>query len=721
MTHASRLPFGFTEDLIARQLDPTDLVSTPDGRLFITIKSGKILIVENNILLEYPLLNIESVVDNYNERGLGHIVLDPQFDTNGYYYLYYSVKNENHNRVSRFKATGNSSDPGEEDILLNLENTAGSVHNGGDMAFGMDGKLYISVGDGSLPVNAQSMTSLLGKVLRINTDGSAPEDNPFYTPTGGVYNAIWALGLRNPFSMDVQAGTGKIFVSDVGSEVWEEVNEVQAGKNYGWPILEGRRSTQIVPENYLDPLYSYTHGNGMDQGCAIIGAAFYNPAFRQFPEEYAGKFFFGDYCNSYIKYLDPVSGVVTNFITEIYSLVAVHIASDGSLYYLARGSRSDNTSSSDGALWRVNYTGNGLPHISASPQARLVAAGGTTTLTVTASGNEPLIYQWQEDSIDITGAHSSEYTIVNAQLTDNGKKVRCIVTNNLGSDTSNYAILNVISGTLPVPSLSTIISGGGSQYKGGDTLSFVGSATDVEDGVLPPSALSWKIDFHHGSHVHPALETFTGADSVSYIIPQAGEVSDNVWYRVYLTASDNHGLANTIYQEIFPLKANITFETEPPGFEIILDGHPVTTPYVFTGVVNTERSVEATLSVTKDDKLYIFDHWSVVESERMFTFKVPGNDHTFLAIYAEVSEAVVTGNAEMPATVTVYPTLAGEYINVPDPEANIYGWIIINSVGKKVKEGSMLLSSVIDIRDIPPGAYVLILSNEEAVRFMKKR
>ena len=115
-----------------------------------------------------------------------------------------------------------------------------NIYGGGNhFANGPDGKLYISVGDGSNAPKVQLMTSVLGKILRINDDGSIPEDNPFYDQTSGIYRAIYALGFRNSFSMAIQPGTGRIMATEVGSASWEEVNDILPGMNYGWPIIEG--------------------------------------------------------------------------------------------------------------------------------------------------------------------------------------------------------------------------------------------------------------------------------------------------------------------------------------------------------------------------------------------------------------------------------------------------------------------------------------------------
>ncbi|MFN7600253.1 MAG: PQQ-dependent sugar dehydrogenase, partial [Bacteroidota bacterium] len=354
IARAAQLPSGFSETLLAQNLDPTDMVMTPDGRILITIKSGRIVVVQNGVLLPTNFLTL--AVDNFNERGLGHIVLDPNFETNNFYYVYYTVPGQNRNRVSRFTANGNSTLAGSEVVLLDLDLLSGTIHNAGAMVFGVDGKLYVSTGDGANAATSQSMNSLLGKVLRINTDPAnlIPTDNPFFATATGNNRAIWATGFRNPFSMSVQATTGKIFVGDVGGSLFEEINWVQAGKNYGWPLIEGRRTTQTPPANYQDPLFAYDHG----QGCAVVGGAFYNPSLQNFPNEYTGRFFFADYCGGYIRMLDSTTGnLVGTFASNINRPVALLTGRDGALYYMARaglggGSEGDNTSTSNGSLWK---------------------------------------------------------------------------------------------------------------------------------------------------------------------------------------------------------------------------------------------------------------------------------------------------------------------------------------------------------------------------------
>jgi hypothetical protein len=168
--------------------------------------------------------------------------------------------------------------------------------------------------------------------LRINSDGSIPSDNPFFSQTG-VDPTIWALGLRNPYTFAVDSATGRIHVNDVGWNTWEEVNLGGRGANYGWPQTEGPEPAGSSGVRY--PIYAYPHA-GTD--CAIIGATFYRPQIFRFPPEYAGRYFFGDYCTGFIHMLSPPNySDSAEFATGISSLVDIQAHQDGSLYYLASG------------------------------------------------------------------------------------------------------------------------------------------------------------------------------------------------------------------------------------------------------------------------------------------------------------------------------------------------------------------------------------------------
>jgi glucose/arabinose dehydrogenase len=197
-------------------------------------------------------------------------------------------------------------------------------HNGGAIHFGQgageEDKLYVAVGENARPSAAQSLSTTLGKGLRINKDSSIPTDNPFNAHTTGSSQAIWALGFRNPSSFDVQPDTGRIFINDVGQKTREEINDGLAGANYGWPYFEGPVSSNAVSakkkkkkhghkKRQHKPRYGYFMGTLLyafthSSGCAITGCTFYDPpsqATSPFPDDYLGDYFFANFCGGVMQ------------------------------------------------------------------------------------------------------------------------------------------------------------------------------------------------------------------------------------------------------------------------------------------------------------------------------------------------------------------------------------------------------------------------------------
>lgn len=433
---------GFTETLVASGLaNPTTMAFAPDGRLFVLEQAGRVRVIENGTLLPTPFTTL--TVDSAGERGLLGIAFDPAFLTSPqkYVYLYYTATTPTvHNRVSRFTANGNVAVAGSELPILDLETLSSATnHNGGALHFGPDGHLYVAVGDNANGANAQTLANRLGKILRIAADGSIPPDNPFVSQTAGAMRAIWALGLRNPYTFAFDPATAAMYINDVGQSTWEEVNVGQAGANYGWPTTEGPTTNP----NFTSPLYAYQHSAGTVRGCAISGAAFYNGVPQQFPAAYQGDYFFADFCSGWINQLDVAGQIVTpTFATNVTARpVDVRVGPDGALYYLARG-----TGATTGAVHRIAYAAPPPPTITSHPQDQTVAAGQSATFTVSASGASPLSYQWQRNGVDISGATQSTYTLQNASASDDGGLFRVWVSDSGGTSISNAARLTVTGG-----------------------------------------------------------------------------------------------------------------------------------------------------------------------------------------------------------------------------------------------------------------------------------
>ena len=354
---AVTLPSDFAKARVVGGLPKTsmDMEFSPDGRLFIATKAGEVHIVKPDGTLA-KFHDISAKVGTKGERGLQALAFDPDFDTNHYVYLHYTRKeratNPAHNRIMRVTADGNRAVEGSGRLIFRLSEQEYDWHQGGAIDVGQDGKLYVAAGDTRTPTTAQSLSTVHGKMLRINKHGTIPTDNPFFNTATGNNRAIWALGLRNPFKFAVNPGTSTIFINDVGQGDWEEINLAISGANYGWPVYEGPESDA----KFTPPIYAYGHGSTNSTGCAITGGTFYNPKTVQFPSRYEGLYLFADLCNGWIKEYDPETGMTSVFAeglspeSGLLGVVDLEVSKSGELYYLKRGITS--------SVHKVWYTGN---------------------------------------------------------------------------------------------------------------------------------------------------------------------------------------------------------------------------------------------------------------------------------------------------------------------------------------------------------------------------
>jgi glucose/arabinose dehydrogenase len=618
---AAMVPPLFTDTKLVDGLDkPTSMAFAPDGRLFICEQAGRLRILQDGRLLPEPFLSVET--DSSGERGLLGVAFDPDFPLQPYVYVYYTATRPTvHNRLSRFTASGNRAEPGSERILLELEPLEASIHNGGALHFGADGKLYLAVGDNARATSAQSLGTLRGKLLRLNKDGSIPTDNPFFTRTTGNNRAIWALGLRNPFSFAVQPGTGRLFINDVGQGRWEEINESAAGANHGWPDTEGPTSNPL----FRAPLFAYPHGSSSSQGCAITGGTFYNPPRSQFPAEYTGRYFFSDYCNGWIRTLEPATGSSTLFATELDAPVDLDVGPDGSLYYLDRG---------DDSVHRIRYTAaSEAPTLVRAPESQTVSPGQRVSFTASATGTPPLRYQWLRNGTELPGQTAASLTLPAVARADSNARFRVRVSNDSGSVLSPEAVLLVRADTAPV---ATIVSPTeGALYSAGDVITFEGLGTDAEDGALPASAFTWRVDFHHDDHLHPFVPATSGVRRGTFTVPVRGETSANVWYRVHLRVRDSAGATHEVFRDVLPRKVRLLLDTEPAGLRVALDGQPGTTPLEVRSVVGVVRTLEALSPQVKDGTTYVFERWADGATGPR-EFPTPSKDTRYRAVFRAV-------------------------------------------------------------------------------------
>jgi glucose/arabinose dehydrogenase len=305
------LPSLALDQVAAGLENPTTIVHAGDGsgRLFVLEQPGRIRVIADGELLSEPFLDLSGQVSAGGERGLLGLAFHPDYSENGRFYVDYTDL-DGHTVVAGYlvsEADSNLADPASGTEVLRVEQPY-SNHNGGQLAFGPDGYLYVSLGDGGSGGdphdNGQDLGTLLGSILRLDVDGAqpyaVPADNPF-VDREGARPEIWAYGLRNPWRFSFDRDTGDLWIADVGQHVWEEINlqpgDSPGGENYGWRVMEGahcfRPSEGCEREGLVLPVLEYDHG----QGCSVTGGYRYRGSVLP---GLAGVYVFADYCSGVV-------------------------------------------------------------------------------------------------------------------------------------------------------------------------------------------------------------------------------------------------------------------------------------------------------------------------------------------------------------------------------------------------------------------------------------
>ncbi len=540
-------PQLFRNELVAGSLNfPMAAEFLPDGRILVVEKRGGVKIIDPQSVPATPTsyMTIPNVEFSPGELGVQDIVLDPNFATNNFFYVYYSQDGTGaagpRFRISRFTHLGNSGDPNSEFVVYQKPETwATEDHHGGGLAFANDGTLLLTTGDERVPSQSQDLNQAEGKVIRVNTDGTIPSDNPFVGVAG--LDEIYSYGLRNPFRNFYDPPTDRLLIAEVGGNVQATATEdihvtvvgtpATGGENFGWPNCEGICGNPL----YVDPIFSYDHAGS---GAAVISGPVYHGS--QFPSNFDGSYFYGDHVRGWIHYLTFDAGLnVTDdvpFADNLEFFVNIEEGPDGSLYYLHIGSPP----SPNGELRRfIVHNGQQLPTItqaSASP-----TSGATAPLQVNfsgaATGTGTLQYHWVfgDGNEAFVPSPTHSYTAkgpYTAQLS---------VTDNVGT-----VVSDPISITVGVPPTATINAPiNGSLFIANDIITFSGTGDDFEDGMLPGTSLRWDAEFLHDTHTHPALMDFIGSTG-SFTIPDEGHgYEGDTGYRIFLTVTDSDGLTDS--------------------------------------------------------------------------------------------------------------------------------------------------------------------------------
>ncbi len=369
----------FTQ-IVSGLTDPVFVTNAGDGsnRLFIIEQTGQILVYKNGGLLSTPFLNIAGLISNFTgvngEQGLLCLAFDPNYSSNGIFYITYTTTNNDPaflytTTLARYHVSSGSpdqADPLSGAVLLSIPKKY-TNHNGGMIAFGPDGYLYMSMGDGGSggdpDNNAQNLDTMLGKLLRLDVESAPPPGqnyvipptNPFFGSTDpNVKKEIWAYGLRNPWRYSFDRSTGDLYIGDVGQAVEEEIDFQGAssagGENFGWHILEGNlcfnpSTNCIKPTGYVPPVATYDHGANDSFGCAVTGGYVYRGS------QYLslqGVYLYGDFCSG--KVLGLIKNPNNTWTASVVTSTGFTISSFGQ--------------DEQGELYLTNYGGGAIYHIS---------------------------------------------------------------------------------------------------------------------------------------------------------------------------------------------------------------------------------------------------------------------------------------------------------------------------------------------------------------------
>jgi glucose/arabinose dehydrogenase/PKD repeat protein len=707
---AATLPAGFAEETVVSGLtQPTAVRFSSDGRVFVAEKSG--LIKEFDSLSDTTprvYADLRQRVHDFWDRGLLSIALDPSFPTRSVIYALYTYDAPIGGTAPVYndacadptgagcKVSGRLSrilPDGSEQVMIEDWCQQYPSHSIGSLAFGPDGQLYASGGDGASfnwvdygqgggilnrcadPPNeggalrSQDMrttsdltadpVTLDGTVIRIDPNtGEGSAGNPFASSSDANARRIVAYGLRNPFRINFRPGTRELWAGDVGWNEWEEINTLTdasdaAAENFGWPCYEGtlrqpgydNQNLPICETLYgqsnavTAPFYRYRHSDQVIPGesCPIGGSAIAGLSFAfygggPYPAEYDGALFFADYTRRCIWAMER-GGTTRPSPSNIKGFVG-GAASPVELQIGPDGNLY-YVDIGGGTIRRITYTaGANQPPVAV---AKANPASGDIGMTVNFDGSgssdpngDPLSYEWD---LDGDGAFDDSSAVRPSWTynTAGNYRVSLRVSDGRGGTATDAITIGVgrPNVTISTPTMAL-------RWKVGDTVSFSGSATDNQGAAIPASSLTWSLVLKHGAcpdcHDHP-LQNLPGVASGSFQAPDHAYPSH---LELSLTATDSNGLAGTASVQLHPLTTTLRFATNPTGLTLTFNGANATAPFDRTVIVNSTNSVSAPSPQNlRGTGKQVFKSWSDGVTTPTRTIVAPPSGGAYTANFAK--------------------------------------------------------------------------------------
>lgn len=646
------LAAGFSDALVARVEQVTDIEPLPDGRVLLTQKSGLVRMLTAGQLLASPVLDLRAVACTHSELGVISVAADPAFASSHLIYVFYTASRDGRcvQRASRFTMAGDHVVAGSERVLVDgipAWNSAGA-HTGGDMTFDGQGRLYITVGDGYCDYAGDSgcnrlndagrdKFTLLGKLLRINRDGSIPGDNPWLgmgsarcntgnAARGQSCREVYASGLRSPWRIDTHANRSTMFVNDVGDSRWEEVNRVVRGADYGWnlregPCLAGSYTNCPSDPRFTDPYYSYRHDR---TGCTSVTGGAFVPPTAGWPARFDGGYLYSDFVCGKI-FLLRADRTTQTFASGLERGSTVSMAFVGSALYYSTWL--------DGEVRAIRHTG----VANRAPQAEVTVSpdSGLAPLNVTLSGagsydldGDTLTYLWSFGDGSAPGTTASP-TVTHSYR--NGTWTATLRVRDSAGGISEPVSSRIVSGNAP-PAPHIVTPAPTARFAVGQVFTLNGAATDAEDGDLPPGRLNWDVVRYHNGHEHPYLTGVPDLTTVTAPEPESLSTTRTSWLDLRLTATDSNGVQRTVTQRLLPRLISVRLATSPGGGGLFVNGTLYTTPTTITAWAAGQLTLSAPATMTTTGGATVhFVNWSD-GGARTHTVK-PTTNATFTARY----------------------------------------------------------------------------------------
>ena len=689
---APTLPEDFTDTVVASGFDvPTVVAQAADGRIFVAEKAGTIKVMDGwDDTSPTVFADLTAQVYDDHDRGLLGMALAPDFPTDPSVYVLYSHETEagSDGRLSRLRAAGDVSD-GTETLLVQGWCEQYNSHSIGALAFGADGALYATGGDGASyssvdvgdfgnpcqdpPTPGSSLSApdaqggalrsqsprrpdgpviLNGTVIRVDpATGDGLPDNPMASHTDANARRIIAYGLRNPFRFALRPGTKELYVGDTGWNSWEEINRIAdtsdgAVENFGWPCYEGatrqgdydsRNLTSCEtlydagPTAVAPPFVAKGHSGSDCTGAnSMTGAAFHPASGGSYPAAYAGAFFYSDYSRNCIWVVRVGAGGALDASTD--AVFATDVAGPTSITTLPGGDLV--YTSYNGSIHRISYT---PPTSNRAPTAAVSAepTSGPSPLTVDFDGRgstdpdgDALTYSWDLDG-DGTFGDATTATARRTYETAGRVTVQLRVTDAAGATDTESVVVDVgvspPTASIQAPETVTV----------GDTVAFTGTGTSGDGTALPASAYSWSVVVQHcrvdaptECHEHPDAFSLDGQTSGSFTMPDHERFA---YLELRLTVTDG-GLSTTVSHRIDYTAVTLSFASQPAGVSLSVGGLATAAPFTRDERVGGTLSIGAPETVTIDGKDYRFESWSDGGAAG-HNVTVPAEPTTYTAVY----------------------------------------------------------------------------------------